>query len=159
QKGISMLPRMYRFLAVSLFAAIAIAAANFAILRRTQAEQEQRYGHFNARQIIERTEPICRALEPPGSRLRFLTERGAGQQQDGVEQRTWHVECQDETGRHLALFVWNADTGNLLSLGHNTPPPPESSRPYRLNHREIVQAARQWMEVLGITARSSGWRM
>jgi hypothetical protein len=147
----------YRFLLFSFLAACALVMTCQVIARNAQAEQSRPYGRFNAPQIIALTEPLCRQIAPEIAAPRLSATPGdkAGLA-DGTG-RTWHVECDDAAGNHVAEFRWDADTGELLYVCHRLLPLQGAPR-RRMNQREAVQVAREWLTALEVGGQARHWR-
>jgi hypothetical protein len=116
------------------------------------------YGQYTARQVLDITEPLCRALAPQGGDLLLTADRIKAQRQ-GRLIRFWGVECTDVKGRHVAFFLWNADRGVLQYAGSAQPPLPAADRQAPMNRQEAIRASWRWLCTLGVAGNPEGWRL
>src|SRR5438067_6350994 len=149
-----MMSRPIRFLAfwTCIFGVLAFLGSIRA--RQVRAEQSRTYGRFNARQVIERTEPLCRALAANDSG--FTLSAWKYGLEDFGPRPFWEVECADGANRYLAHFLWDAQAGELFRATRALAPPVGGER--ALDRRILRKTASRWLLVLGLAAESPGWR-
>jgi hypothetical protein len=120
--------------------------------QRRQAEQTRPYGRFTEQQILDRTLFLTSELFPDVPIVHVDPDRT-----EHLCRRFWDVSCQDNTGRDVALFVWEADTGALYSY--------RAFRPTRMprfearNRSEAVALAYDCLPVMTQTPITSPWRL
>src|SRR6266478_1864059 len=94
---------------------LAIFSADYlAHMRRSEADENQPYGLYTSKQILDRTEPLCR-LVAPGAKITDLKVTKT----EDKHRRLWVVDCTDQSGNYIAGFTWNAETGELFRVGHS----------------------------------------
>src|SRR5262249_51450979 len=84
-----------------------------------RAMQEQPFDRYTAQQIVDRTLPLCQAILPHTDGLRLSIERSQSYTPNSGSRHLWRVQCTDTTGKHLAEFLWEAQTGALALVVHN----------------------------------------
>lgn len=121
-------------------------------------EQPIPTGRYTAADIAARTEPLCRALAPQAGRLRLETLPLSVHEANRSDQRTWGVDCHDESGRYLGCCVWYAESGELAWI---TASPPSSAGDAggTISRAEAARRAWSWLCRLGIAEKDSGWKM
>jgi hypothetical protein len=134
--------------------------------RQIQVQQEQPFGRCTARQVIERTLPLCRTLQPEAGHVTLSAEPVRTLEPRGRMGRYWWVSCIDTDGAYLAEFTWNADTGELVRVGHRFPQVSASQQaaspsPWT-GERAKARAARlsyRWLCRLGMAQAASRCRL
>ncbi len=122
-----------------------------------KAHQLRPYGRYTAPQILARADALCRIVAPEKARLHLVATEEESFRHNSVCQHRWNVNCTDPAGEYVANFVWNADTGTLLRLGHAILPLSASDR-RPLGRREAVRREGEWLRRLGIVAEGGEWR-
>jgi hypothetical protein len=154
-----------------LFAAAnAHALAGYVCLRHRQirTQQEQPFGHFTSQQITDRTVPLCRALQTEANNLLVTAEQDLTHGLHGRRWRLWQVDCTGPAGEPVAEFTWDADTGELVRVGHwmgeVSTREPAAAPPTHLLTRQQTQAraatlAYRWLQLLGFAQEGSRWHL
>jgi hypothetical protein len=163
------MPRTLKALPL-VVAAAALALAGYICLRQRQiqATQEQPFGRYTARQIVDQTLPLCRTLQPEADRFALSIEHTLGTDPRGKPWRFWDVEYTDKTGAYLAKFTWDAQTGELDWVSHRISevlarPPAFAShtRPWTEGQTRARAAwlGYRWLCRLGFAEAGSRWRL
>jgi hypothetical protein len=98
-----------------------------------------------ARQILNRSAPICAALAPARQDVTISVDYVALRSQD-----QWSVSCTDSIGREIASLQWDGANGRLLSAG--APPPARSEGGNVLfAPDQAIVSARRWLGLLGFS--------
>ncbi len=113
---------------------------------------------FTAQQIIERTKRLCWTVAPEAGRVTMSADRSELEASGGRPVRSWTVECADLAGNLLACFVWNADSGELMSASRSKSAHPRNMTG-RMGRQEAVRTAKQWMRSLSISPLATSWRL
>jgi hypothetical protein len=153
-----------------LAATAALALAGFAYLRHRQirTQLEQPFGHYTRQQMLERTLPLCRIVQPEPESLSLSTETLLVPDRWGRLCRLWSVDYKDQLGKYLAEFTWDADTGELLRVSHwltevaARPSGFASPKPFPSRQQARVRAAflsYRWLQRLGFAQAGSRWRL
>jgi hypothetical protein len=136
---------------------LAVMATSCALLDRAldswnQRERQQSFGRLSAAQVLEEARSIGRAVLPDTGEMTYTA---ASSRCHATGRRSWDVTVQDGRGEGALYMMWDADTGELISL---TRPifRPDDRRPW--SEKEAVRAARGWMSVLRID-RGRPWRL
>ena len=122
------------------------------VTRSSEAERNRAFGKFTAKQILDRTEPLC-ALIAPESGIVDLTVS----QSEHKKRAFWMVEGKDKSGSYVAGFTWDAQTGELFRVGHYILEPTAGQWTI-VSRGEAVKQARKWMTDLGLFEQGSKWR-
>jgi hypothetical protein len=71
----------------------------------------------------------------------------------------WLVGCDDARGNALGTFIWNAQTGDLISIvaGSSSSIDPNSGYP-RMKPKEIHKVTKQWMNEIAPQQPGAPWR-
>jgi hypothetical protein len=117
--------------------------------------------------MMERTLPLCQALQPDADRFALSAEPVQYLDSHG-RRRFWGVEYTDQAGKYVAKFTWNADTGQLLRVSHWLPE--DANRPSAATadtgpgngEQAKARAARlsyRWLCRLGMDEGRSRWHL
>jgi hypothetical protein len=131
-------------------------------------QQEQPFGHYTQQQILDRTLPLCRTVLGQTDGLMLSTERARSTASDGRTRLWWNLKCANKAGEVLAMFLWDAETGDLAFAVHNAWTSPEQARasgaaasgsrtPEQARGRAAWLSYR-WLSRLGILGQG-GWRL
>jgi hypothetical protein len=137
--------------------------------RPMQAMQELPFDRYTARQIVDHTIPLCQAILPRTDGLRLFIERGRSYTSNGSARPLWRVQCTDTAGKHLAEFLWEAETGALALVIHNAEAAESSGSqraftsfarmPAEQTRAKAAWQAYRWLYRLGIAGERSRWRL
>ena len=121
------------------------------ILRRTEVRP---FGRFTSDQIVARAETLVKSIDPAAPPFRLSSVHSPAD----ASIHTWDVVCKALDGKDIAHITWNADTGELVSLGHLRKPGALPEGP-TLDRKEAVNSAWQWLKVVGVSKLSRTWHV
>ena len=150
--------RRHRLLSVYTSAAVAFAALCNVLERRREAELRRPIGLYSAIQIMDRTLPLCRAIAPEVASPHLRAELIHIQERDAKQRRVWAVEMV-EASTGCICFQWDADTGELWSVGRESSPPDGAMRQSPMTAADAMRTAWRWMFLLGISDTAKRWRI
>jgi hypothetical protein len=140
-----------RLLGVLGVSALAVACALHA--RQVRRQQVQPFGRLTAREVLDRTAPLCRAIAP-GAQALHLTAEPVQE----LGHRWWYITGKDAAGREVANCIWNADTAELDQVGGGVGSiPPGKLAP--MGRLQAQQRAWNWLRALGIAQGGGRWRL
>lgn len=148
--------RRVGFLALGVFALVGV--TRFHMRQRRQAEQLRPYGRFTAAQIHAGSETLCRLVDAQPDSLWHSSARMETYRRDRAIRRFWDADCTDADGNVIVHLTWNADTGDLIFVGHYRRPEPRLGLA-PMDRREAIRQARDWMLRLGMTHTAPRWRL
>jgi hypothetical protein len=125
------------------------------LFRSAQTEREQKasFGCYTSEQIIDHSLPLIDELGLRADTLLFNTAHRAIYSKGREQQRLWEVNCSDRSGSFCAILLWDADTGDLWSMGRYVKPAFRSGRPLARELR--LRLARNWRHILSPRASDS----
>jgi len=138
------------------YVALAFALAGAVVYRSsTLSRVEARpFGRFTSDQIIARAETLVKTIDPAAPPFRLSSVHSPAD----ASIRSWEVACRALDGKDIAHITWDADTGELLSLGHLRKPGALPEGP-TLDRKEAVRSAWQWLKVVGVSKLSRAWHV
>jgi hypothetical protein len=158
--------RQRKWIAAAVFAAIVLIYVTAITSKRRMALDEAPSGmRLNRAATIERTRSLAGVIWPSLQNVQITPEYtrlriGAGSSYNPTEPVTaaWLVVCDDAHGAALGTFIWNARTGELISIvaGSNSTLDPAAGYP-RLKQAEIRKVLKQWMKELTLPEQEAPW--
>jgi hypothetical protein len=147
-----------------------LALAGYVYLRHRQirTQQEQPFGRYTARQLTDRTLPLCQMLWPDDDRAAVSAEHILTQDSHRRLWRLWTVDYTDKNGAYLAEFTWDAQTGELVWVGHRTEESGTSPSAFAPSTHPLTEAQAQaravrlsyhWLGRLGFAREGSNWHL
>jgi hypothetical protein len=140
--------------------ACALACVVYLRHRQIQVELEKPFGRFTQQQILERTLPLCQTILGPTHSLLLSTEQYQAGTANGTPRLWWRLQCTDSAGRMLAVFAWDARTGELASVTSHVKvaasPGKRTEEPARA---QAAWLSYRWLHRLGIAGEESRWRL
>lgn len=112
-------------------------------------------GRMTYRQVLDRSEPLCRAIAPWADAQSLSLDTTSG-----PSGKFWIVSSRDRFGKELAMLTWNADAVELCAVGCW---PPHRKAGGRMDTRPLlsqvaaIRRTRAWLSVLGVVHAASSW--
>jgi hypothetical protein len=136
--------------------------------RQIRAQQEKPFGDYTEQQMIERTIPFCQTLLGQTDDLRLEAERGQSTTPDRKPRLWWSLQCTNTRAEVLAVFLWDAKTGELVKVSHLTtaraardpvlaPRPPTRTQEQTKGRAAFLSY--RWLHRLGMAKEGSRWRL
>src|SRR5579862_3562218 len=146
------MPRLWVKPTCALLACIAILLIS---LRTHHLHQRQMrpLGRFTIQQALDRSETLCRIVEPQAQRQSLVL--AASRQRNGGQ---WDVVSRDPAGKDLVTITWDAETGAVVHVGHSSVHPVADRRKL-LTQQAAVQQTRFWLNALGIADNAQLWHL
>ncbi len=126
-------------------------------VQRTRHEAAAPHGRYTVDQIIARSLPLCGAISRSTDSLR-LTACPLCAWALGKAQPMWMVDAVDDHDGFRAHLLWDADTGELISISRpgDWIAPPDNRR--TLQRNEVRRLTSSWLTTLGMSEVATGWR-
>jgi len=122
----------------------------------TRAAIPKSFGRFRQRDIESRSEDIVRELDPQLTTVVLCTSTGQTYGPGRPVHRYWTVDVSTPSGDSVAYLLWNADTGDLISLTRSTHYLELSVDVLLSKDRSTVQAL-GWLQRLKVSDDSQDW--
>ncbi len=135
-------------IAIALVGAVAYQAQN---VKRIESRP---YGRLTADQVLSKSESIVHSIDSNAPPFKLSALHGPAD----AALHTWQVDCKAADGRDIAHITWDADTGELHSLGHLGRPRKIPEGPV-LNRKEAVRSAWNWLKATGVSKLSRVWHV
>lgn len=106
--------------------------------------------------ILDRVEPLCRALLPEQGTLHFTMSPQVSHLKTGQRRSFWLVECLDAQDRHLVHVLWDATSSRVVMIGRSESfeDMPAMRGRHTIDSTHALDRAREWAHTLHLASRA-----
>ena len=109
---------------------------------------EEPHGRFTAQQILKRADWLNALLSPDGEQYNCVADYSESVRPGRSQCCMWSVLCTSKTGNRDRFFIWDANSGQLITVGCKNPP--NSTPGNILTPMQAADRARNWVQCLGM---------
>jgi hypothetical protein len=135
---------------LALFALFAMIAILRGYQIHAQAQMTRPNGRYTVSQMLARTEPLYRIVTARYGAFSWSADTFADYKPGETVHPLWSIVFHAAGDEEEVRFLWDAETGDLLSVSHVTLRSPTSRKRSALSKTEAVAIARRWMHALGL---------
>jgi hypothetical protein len=117
---------------------------------RAQVQRSQTCGRYTVSQMLARTEPLYRIVTARYGALSWSADAFSDYMAGETVHSLWSIVLNAAGSEEEVWFLWDAETGNLLSVSHITLRSPSSRKRPLLSRTQVVAIGLRWMHALGL---------